>query len=128
MAVDPLTSDDAVVKTRAKRYVSHALVEIRRYKWLPFFCHSAVLLDISTGGFKMEFTGEVQATPGSQYWLYIPLSPLGISAPARLICHCEVRWFDEQRYRIGGTFVQLGKTDHMVIEQIVASLKTRGQL
>lgn len=128
MAADPLMSDESVVKPRAKRYVSHALVEMRRFKWLPFFCHSAVLLDISTGGFKLEFTGEVQSAPGSQYWIHIPLAPLGISAPSRLVCHCEVRWFDENRYRIGGTFLQLTKTDHMIIEQIVASLKTRGQL
>lgn len=117
-----------VEKPRTKRYVSHALVEIRRYKWLPFFCHSAVLLDISTSGFKLEFTGEVGAAPGNQYWLNIPLAPLGIAAPANFLCRCECRWFDPQRYRIGGTFLGMTSTDKMLIEQIVVGLKTRGQL
>lgn len=128
MTAETHAPDEPVLKQRAKRYVSHALVEVRRIKWLPFFCQSAVLLDISTSGFKLEFTGEVRATPGIQYWINIPLAPLGIPAPSRLICHCEVRWFDDQRFRIGGTFLHLSKTDIMLIEQIVASLKTRGQL
>ena len=110
-------------KHRAQRYISHALVEVRRFKILPFFCDSAVLLDISVGGFKLEFTGEVQVAPGNQYWLSIPLSPLGIYAPKRLNCRCECRWFDDTRYRIGGTFIDLSKTDQMLIEQIVSSLK-----
>ena len=128
LTADTQINDNAVLKQRARRYVSHALVEVRRIKWLPLFCQSAVLLDISTSGFKLEFTGEVRATPGLQYWIHIPLSPLGIPAPSRLICHCEVRWFDDHRYRIGGTFLNLSKTDMMLIEQIVSSLKTRGQL
>mgnify|MGYP003684323555 CR=1 FL=1 len=113
---------------RAQRFVSHALVEVRRFKTLPFFCDSAVLLDISTGGFKLEFTGEVTIIPGNQYWLNIPLSPLGIYAPKRLSCRIECRWFDDSRFRIGGTFTELTKTDQLLIEQIVASLKSRGQL
>ena len=128
MAADPRSLESKVAKPRAKRYVSHALVEVRRFKWLPFFCHSAVLLDISTIGFKLEFTGETDVAPGAQYWLNVPLSPLGILAPTRFICRCECRWFDPQRFRIGGTFLNMTNTDSMLIEQIVASLKTRGQL
>ncbi|SME90576.1 PilZ domain-containing protein [Pseudobacteriovorax antillogorgiicola] len=117
-----------IAKNRAQRYISHALVEVRRFKLLPFFCDSAVLLDISIGGFKLEFTGEIKVVPGNQYWLNIPLSPLGIYAPKRLICKSECRWFDDTRYRIGGTFIDLTKTEQMLIEQIVSSLKSRGQL
>ena len=127
MSVAPKTSQNPS-NDRAQRYISHALVEVRRFKSLPIFCDSAVLLDISVGGFKLEFTGEVKVTPGNQYWLSIPLSPLGIYAPKRLTCKCECRWFDSNRFRIGGTFTDLTKTDQMLIEQIVASLKSRGQL
>lgn len=116
------------LKDRAQRYVSHALVEVRRFKYLPFWCESAVLLDISTGGFKLEFTSETLVAPGNQFWLSIPLAPLGIYAPKKLACKCECRWFDDKRYRIGGTLIDLGKTDQMLIEQIVSSLKSRGQL
>lgn len=120
--------DDPTVKERAQRYISHALVEVKRYKHLPLFCYSAVLLDISVGGFKLEFTGEIEVAPGNQYWLNIPLSPLGIYAPKRLLCKCECRWFDKSRFRMGGTFAELTKTDHLLIEQVVSSLKSRGQL
>lgn len=113
---------------RPARFTSHALVEVRRFKHLPFFCHSAVLLDISLAGFKLEFTGEVNVRPGAQYWLDIPLRPLGIYSPTRVSCKAEVRWFDDGRYRIGGVFVSLTKTDKMVIEQVLEVLKNKGAL
>ena len=119
---------DESVRPRAQRYISHALVEVRRFKLLPFFCHSAVLLDISTGGFKLEFTGEVEVAPGNQYWLNVPLTPLGIPHPKRIFCLSEVRWFDRSRYRIGGTFLKLSNQDRLIIDQIVSSLKSRGQI
>ena len=116
-------------KTRQKqRYISHSLVEVRRFKHLPFFCHSAVLLDVSLEGFKIEFTGENTAHPGSQYWLHIPLTPMGIYAPKRLICKTECRWFDESRFRMGGTFIHLDKVEQLIIEQVIESLKNQEQL
>lgn len=120
--------DGQLVKPRAKRYVSHVIAEVRRFKSLPFFCQSAVLLDISTGGFKLEFTGETIAAPGNQYWLCIPLSPLGIASPHKLFCRCECRWFDPHRFRMGGSFLGLSEEDKSIIEQIVVSLKTRAQI
>lgn len=107
---------------RQKRVSSHALVEVRKYKIMPFFCYSGVLLDISVGGFKLEFTGEILVTPGQRYWLNIPLSPLGIYAPKRLLCYVEVRWFDALKFRIGGIFLGITRTDALLIDQIVASL------
>ena len=118
--------DDSLI--RPARFTSHALAEVRKFKHLPFFCHSAVLLDISLGGFKLEFTGEVMTKPGEQYWLSIPLSPLGIYAPPRLIYRSEVRWFDDKRHRIGGVFMEATKKDHLIIEQIIDSLRKRGAL
>lgn len=115
-------------RPRQERFVSHALVEVRSYRYLPFGTHSAVLLDISLSGFKLEFTGEVAAAPGKQYWLVIPLAPLGIFAPKRLMCKVECRWFDEKRYRIGGVFMSLSKTDQLLVEQTIESLRQHGQL
>ncbi len=113
---------------RQNRYTSHALVELRRYKHLPFHIYSAVLLDISIGGFKAEFTGEAKVKPGDKFWLSIPLSPLGIHAPSRLLIRGETRWFDHKKFRIGGTFMSLTKTDRHVIDQIVETLSKRGAL
>lgn len=120
--------DDKEGYPRAQRFVSHALVEVRRFKLLPILCHSAVLLDISTGGFKLEFTGEVEVAPGNQYWLHIPLIPLGIPKPKALVCRCEVRWFDKSRFRIGGTFLKITEGEKVLIEKVVSSLKSRGQI
>jgi len=113
---------------RATRYTSHALVELRRWKLLPFGVHSAVLLDISVGGFKIEFTGEANAKSGDVFWLCVPLTPLGISVPTRLTCKVECRWFDPKRFRIGGTFVSLEAGDKLVIEKLVEALRRRGKI
>lgn len=113
---------DSVMVDRAKRVASHALVDVRRYRSLPFLSHSGVLLDISVGGFKLEFTNEILVSPGQRFWLSIPLSPLGIYAPKKLVCQVEVRWFDALKFRIGGIFFNLNRTQALLIDQIVTSL------
>ncbi len=125
---DSITSTDLVKQVtaaRAKRYISHALVEIRRYKLFPFLAESAVLLDISTQGFKVEFTGEVEIEPKRKFWLSIPLSPLGIISPAKLVVPIEIRWFDGKRFRVGGTFQSLSNADRLIIEKILASIRSQ---
>jgi hypothetical protein len=114
--------------SRAARYASHTLVEVRHFKYLPFGIHSAVLLDISLGGFKFEFTSEKLAKPGQQFWISVPLAPLGIYAPRRLFLRGECRWFDPKSHRIGGVFMDISKTDQLILEQVVETLKQRGVL
>ncbi|RZA17220.1 MAG: PilZ domain-containing protein [Proteobacteria bacterium] len=128
MAQPDQNTDDPVQQNRAKRFLSHTLVELRQFKHLPFFCYSAVVLDISSGGFKLEFTGETVSVPGKRYWLHIPLMPLGISSPSSFSCLCECRWFDPKRFRMGGSFVNPTADDIKLIEKVMASIKTRGQL
>ena len=111
---------------RDPRFTSHALVEVRKFKHLPFFAESAVLLDLSIAGFKLEFTGEVESKVGAQYWLSIPLRPLGIMSPARLFCRAECRWYDEARFRIGGVFLNLPKEDRLILEQVLEALREKG--
>lgn len=111
---------------RPERYVSHALVEVRKFKHLPFFAHSAILLDISIAGFKLEFTAEIKVNRGDVYWLHIPLAPLGIFAPKRIICQSECRWFEEKNYRMGGVFTNLSKTDRLIIDQAIETLRRQG--
>lgn len=87
---------------------------------------SAVLLDISTSGFKVEFTGEAKARPGQKLYLDIPLTPLGIHAPKKLSCRAECKWFDDKKFRFGGVFIDLDQTEIDTITQVVESLKARG--
>ena len=114
---------DSSAKIREDRFISHTLVEIKRFKWLPIGVHSAVLLDVSSSGFKAEFTGENSVVPGSQYWLSIPLSPLGIYIPKNILCRCECRWFDHRRFRMGGTFIDVSRRDQLLIDQIITGLR-----
>ena len=111
---------------RADRYISHALVELKKYKNLPFGAHSAILLDISLSGFKIEFTGDTKVKPGEFYWLQIPLAPLGIMAPSKFECKTEVKWFDENKFRVGGTFNKLKESEKVIIDQIFEQLRSKG--
>ncbi len=113
------------VTERENRYISHALVEIRKFRHWPFGIKSAVLLDISLSGFKMEYTSEVTSKPGDQFWLNIPLNPLGIFSPSHLMIQGECRWFDKNRFRVGGIFLELTKNDKMIVEQIVETVRSR---
>jgi hypothetical protein len=126
--VSESSDNKKLVEIRGQRHTSHALVELRKFKYLPFKIYSAVLLDISLGGFMLEFTGEVNAAPGESFWLQIPLAPLGIYSPTKLMCRAECRWFDPKKYRIGGVFMRLDKTEQHVIEQALDTLQKRGGL
>ena len=121
-----MLSKKSAKNDRPERYVSHALVEVRRFKHLPLFVHSAILLDISIAGFKLEFTAEIKVNRGEIYWLHVPLTPLGIFAPKRIICQSEVRWFEEKNYRMGGVFINLSKTDRLIIDQAIETLRRQG--
>lgn len=123
-----VTGSDGKQFPRADRFTSHALVEIRKYKSLPFFAKSAVLLDISTGGFKMEFTGEHRVHPGQHIWMRIPLTPLGIYSPTSLTILGEVKWFDDKKYRVGGVYLTLTDNERIIIDQVIDSLRKRGFL
>lgn len=126
--MEPAHKNVASQLPRPSRYASHAIVEIRNYRHLPFGIHSAVLLDISLGGFKFEYTSEVTSKPGKQFWMAIPLAPLGIYAPSRLILRGECRWFDEGKYRVGGVFVDVNKVDSLILEQVIETLRQKGVL
>jgi hypothetical protein len=110
---------------RSERYLSYALVEVRKHRWLPFGIHSAVLLDVSTTGIKVELTSEVQVTPGERYWFKIPLTPLGIYTNKQLVFRAECRWFDEKRFRFGGVFLPLDDSQRTIIQEIIDALKFR---
>ena len=122
------TAESAQGNGREGRFTSHALLDVRRFKHLPFAVQSAILLDISFGGFKIEFTGEATIRPGHEFWFSMPLSPLGIFAPTRLLCRAECRWFDAERGRVGGVFTDLSKIDRHIIEQVIESLQKHGAL
>lgn len=111
---------------RRTRYTSHALIEVRRWRFWPFGVTSGVLLDMSIDGFKLEFTSEYTCKILDRLWITLPLGPLGILAPMRLSLPVEVRWFDGRRFRIGGVYLGLTSDQKIIVQQVVKSLKERG--
>jgi hypothetical protein len=113
--------------SRPERFISHALVEVRPYKWLPFFIQSGILLDMSSAGFKVELTSSTSsAKKGEKYWLRIPLSPLGLRGMGDLECQVEIKWLEPSAARIGGVFLELEPRSQLMISQIVARLSEQG--
>lgn len=108
---------------RPERYISHALVEIRRYRWWPLGVQSAVLLDLSINGFKIEFTGKFTCKPEDSLWMQIPLSPFQVNGPDEILMRITVKWFDANKMRIGGTF-ELAHPHHIAfLEQVIEKVK-----
>jgi hypothetical protein len=113
-------------QSRAERVISHALVEMRRYRWLPFGIKSAVLLDLSSSGFKAEFTGNMRCKPGDRFFMQIPLLPFGIKAPTSISCPVSIKWFDPKKMRVGGIFDSVTNTNQVYLNQIIEKVKAQG--
>jgi hypothetical protein len=122
----PSTQNEQPLKSREERVTSHTLAELKKYRWLPFFTHSAVLLDISRSGFKLELTGEAHVEPNTIFWLNIPLTPMGIMIPKQVTLKVQCKWFDNKRYRMGGVFANPDQLDQKIMDEIIHSIKDRG--
>ena len=108
---------------RPERVISHALVELKRHKWWPLGIKSAVLLDISKAGFKIEFTSQVKVRSDETLYMDIPLSPFGISAPRSILVQVSVKWFDPDSMRVGGVFLNIDDKTLMFLEKIIDKVK-----
>jgi hypothetical protein len=104
-------------KGREHRFESHALIEVQLQWWNPFSKHSAVLLDLSASGCKIEFVNPIKLTTQKKVQLHIPLTPFGIDSITVLHAQAEVKWFDVTCLRCGCVFIQLDETKKYAIEQ-----------
>ena len=108
---------------RPTRVVSYFLVNIKKYRYLPFFSScSAVLLDISFSGLKLNIEGNYKLALGQQFWLSIPLAPVGIFSPSKLVIRCECKWFDPSKMRAGCIFVNPSPKEEKIIDSIITQL------
>jgi len=111
------------MQLRDARLPSYAIVEVKRYKHLPFFIQSGVLLDLSKNGCKIEYTSEPKIKTGDYRWLEIPLNPIGIFGHRNLQLPFECRWVDSEKFRAGGVFTDLEENQRNMIQQILDQLK-----
>lgn len=107
---------------RPDRFFSHAVVEARSVRWLPLFCQSGILLDLSEGGFKIEIMGNVRHKAGERFWLHIPLIGFGINDVVALDLRAEVKWADAELCRLGGVFVDMDPSSKEIIQRIIGKL------
>ncbi len=121
------SGDNKKPKNRPERFISHALVEIKKFKSLPFFIESGILLDMSQSGFKVELTGSSSKIKNNtKYWLSMPLSPLGIRSPRTFLCQIEIKWKEDSSGRIGGVFIDQSEEAKHIIDQIMTKLRDAG--
>jgi|GEM_PF-4102448 len=104
---------------RFPRFQSHALIDVRTHWWNPFKVASAVLLDLSVQGFKVEFVNPVKLRAGQRVFVSIPLSPFHILSPSRLKLSVELKWFDAQSLRAGGVFESLHDVERHIVEKVI---------
>lgn len=120
------SSDEMSIVKRAKRIESHALVDVRTSIWNPFSVASAVLLDLSWQGFKIEFVNPVKIKPGSRLSITVPLASFGILAPSKLKLKIQVKWYDARMLRAGGIFEPENHDQDYLIQKIIDVLSLRG--
>lgn len=110
---------------RAPRFPSHALVQVKFSKWSPFSRASAVLLDMSVSGFKIQFVGAGDPALGKKIQIYIPLAPFGITIGGGLELCGEIKWVDSANRRVGGMFLNCSDHERLMIERIIASVVSK---
>lgn len=121
------TEEQRRVRERAPRFESHALVEVKT-GWLPTSVASAVLLDLSVQGFKIEFVNPVKIKAGEKLTMSIPLAPFQILSPAKLKMKIDVKWFDPRQMRCGGIFINMKDEHRYLLERILMFITEHSQL
>lgn len=111
--------NDRKMVDRVPRLVSHALVDVKLNRLNPFSAYSAILLDLSSSGCKIEFTGQLRLKTETILWLKIPLAPFKIPQPTSLRVKCLVKWFDTDRMRAGGVFEKLQAEQVQIMESML---------
>ena len=110
---------------RPDRFFSHAFVEARKVRWLPIFCQSGILMDLSLNGFKIEIMGALKHKANDRFWLHVPLLAFGIHDLASIDFRAEVKWVDQDHSRIGGIFVDLDPNAKEIIERILLKISKK---
>lgn len=110
-------------KERLMRTPSFNILDVRTNFWNPFSKHSAVLLDLTEQGFKIEFIEAVIIEPQAHVSLHIPLSPFRIPERTTLKLKAVVKWFERASMRAGGEFLALQPAHIETLKRMIAFLR-----
>lgn len=105
------------------RLLSHTIVDVRPFRYVPLFTQSCFLLDISTSGVLLEFVTSPQVKTGRRYWAISHLTPLGITEVQRFKCHLECRWVNVETCKMGAQFVDLTPQDKETLALIINRIR-----
>ena len=105
--------------------MSHTVVDLRPFRYLPIFTQSSFLLNISETGALLEFVADPKIKQGNIYWMIAHLTPLGITSLHALHCHLECRWVDTKSCKMGGSFVNLGNKELKTIDLIIKHIREK---
>ncbi len=119
-----IQAEDTQTRTN-QRLLSHTIIDVRPFRYLPLFTQSSHLLDISSGGVLLEFITTPRITAGKKYWMIGHLTPLGIGDVRRLECYLECRWVNADKCRVGGSFVGLDAKEQHVIAQVLQHIRDK---
>lgn len=111
---------------RPPRFPSHALIDVRFSRWNPFARVSAVLIDVSVTGFKLQLVDRAKLKVGTACVLSIPLSPFGVQVAENLVVKGEIKWVDQEGMRAGGVFVDVPDHSRLLIERVIAAVISKG--
>ena len=114
-------SNEEQVK-RAPRVFAHAIATIKANNWNPLGGWSAIVLDLSAGGCKLELVEGNKFKEGKKYYLDIPLASFNVSEPNSLKLYGEVMWYNDKRLRIGFRFIEPKREQVDIINHILDNL------
>lgn len=111
----------------AKRLLSHTIIDVRPFRYLPLFTQSSFLLNISDTGVLLEFITKPHIKPGKKYWMVSHLTPLGITDVRQFKCYIECRWINAETCKMGGLFVDLSEKDKRIVALVLQRIKEQSQ-
>ena len=121
-ATNPVETTETKNSRNNKRLLSHTVIDVRPFRYLPLFTQSSYLLDISSGGLLLEFITKPRITPGRKYWMIGHLTPLGITDVQQFKCYLECRWVNPENCKMGGLFVDLDANGKRIIDLILQQI------
>ena len=85
-----------------ERLRSSMEIRVRCPSWNPFSAKQALLLDLSLGGFGLEFCQKTRLQVGANVLLLLSPWSFGLAGSSTLSLGAQVVWFDERACRCGG--------------------------
>ena len=113
---------------RPPRRAAYLPVFIRRFRFLPILRVNAQLIDVSEQGVKLQFPLDIQAKPGSKFWIEIPNTVVAANVSGAAFFAGECRWYNSKDFTLGATFRAADDEAEKVKILLISTLAASGRL